>query len=266
MQEKNDGSSCALGKCSVRPCPGSGQNGAEIGRPPAGLAPGLFARGTARVARASVTCGFVAAAPRVRHRGQHRRPPRRRRRLRRLPGPLPTFSLGLGPDISCSQRHGMVINSSNEGSKRVGRGPGRRPGASLYTRKRLSLTGARSIAWCLHIHTEASLSQGPGLKSLLASLKTRWMMWRAISARPYLDGVRRPLDSRTAQFEGPLLHSMPQVRRRTFSLLFVLLPPQILRDVEIPRRASFVLARLFQQSQLVEPPRVFRLQVSQEGH
>jgi hypothetical protein len=37
-------------------------------------------------------------------------------------------------------------------------GPGRTPGASFYTRRRLSLTGARAKAWCLLIHAEASLS------------------------------------------------------------------------------------------------------------
>ena len=38
------------------------------------------------------------------------------------------------------------------------RGPGPKPGASLYTRERPSPTGARAKAWCLLIHAEASLS------------------------------------------------------------------------------------------------------------
>ena len=47
------------------------------------------------------------------------------------------------------------------------RGQGRKPGASLYTRKRLSLTGARAKAWCLLIHAEASLSHGDKGESLV---------------------------------------------------------------------------------------------------
>ena len=38
------------------------------------------------------------------------------------------------------------------------RGPGRKLVASLYTRKRLSLTGFRVKAWLLRIHAEASLT------------------------------------------------------------------------------------------------------------
>jgi len=41
------------------------------------------------------------------------------------------------------------------------RGPARKPGASLYTRKRpLLATGGRAKAWCFRIHAEASLSHG----------------------------------------------------------------------------------------------------------
>jgi len=45
-----------------------------------------------------------------------------------------------GPDTSCSPRHRMPCNSIHEGSNCGGctRGPGRKPGASSYTRKRLS--------------------------------------------------------------------------------------------------------------------------------
>ena len=43
-------------------------------------------------------------------------------------------------------------------------GPGRKPGASLCTRKRLSLTGTRAKAWCLLTHAEASLSLSHGVQ------------------------------------------------------------------------------------------------------
>jgi len=56
----------------------------------------------------------------------------------------------------------------------LSRGPGRKPGASSYTRKHLSLslTGARAKAWCLLIHAEASLSHG-GQGEKLVSPYTR---------------------------------------------------------------------------------------------
>jgi len=48
------------------------------------------------------------------------------------------------------------------------RGPGRQPGASLYTRKRLSLTGARAgAAPLLYTREHLSLSLSPSDRSLL---------------------------------------------------------------------------------------------------
>ena len=49
----------------------------------------------------------------------------------------------------------------------LGTGTWRKPGASSYTRKRLSLTGAKAKAWCLRIHAEASLSHGGQGESLV---------------------------------------------------------------------------------------------------
>ena len=51
-----------------------------------------------------------------------------------------------------------LVPAHTRGSVSPSRGPGRKLGASSYTRKRLSLTGARAKAWCPPIHAEASLS------------------------------------------------------------------------------------------------------------
>jgi len=50
------------------------------------------------------------------------------------------------------------------------RGPGLKFAASSYTRKRLSLTGARAKAWCLLLHAEASLSLSLSLALVCVSL------------------------------------------------------------------------------------------------
>ena len=63
--------------------------------------------------------------------------------------------LGLDPGDGRTE-HGVPFYIS----RKYLRGPGREPGASLLTQKRLSLTGARAKAWCLFIHAEASLSHG----------------------------------------------------------------------------------------------------------
>jgi len=49
----------------------------------------------------------------------------------------------------------------------LSRGPGRKPGASLYTRQCLSLTGGRVKAWCLRIQAAMSLSHGGQGESLV---------------------------------------------------------------------------------------------------
>ena len=68
-----------------------------------------------------------------------------------------------------------VPPSYTRGSVSLPRGPGRKPGASfLYTRKRLSPTGARAKAWrLLLIHAEASLSHGGQGESLVPPSYTR---------------------------------------------------------------------------------------------
>ena len=53
-----------------------------------------------------------------------------------------------------------LVPPYTRGSVSLSRGPWLKPGASLYTRKRLSLTGAGAKAWCLLVHAEASPSHG----------------------------------------------------------------------------------------------------------
>ena len=60
-----------------------------------------------------------------------------------------------------------MVPPYTRGNVSLSRGPGRKPGASLYTRKRLSLTGTRANAWCLLIHAEAPLSHGGQGESLV---------------------------------------------------------------------------------------------------
>jgi len=105
--------------------------------------------------------------------------------------------LGLVPGRYCSPRHGMS------------RGPRRKPGASSYTRKRLSLIGARAKAWCLLIHAEASLS----LIGCHLNHETRIhgaleddATWRAIPGRPNLG---RHVVARGARRRGPGAYTRP---------------------------------------------------------
>ena len=56
-----------------------------------------------------------------------------------------------------------LVPPFTSGRVSLSRGPGRKPGASVYTRKRLSLTGGRAKAWCLLSHADSSLCHGgPG--------------------------------------------------------------------------------------------------------
>ena len=115
-----------------------------------------------------------------------------------------TAAVKVVPAIYCPPRHFepsfLEISASYTGT-------GRKPGASLYTQKCLSPTGARAKSWCLLIHMEASLSYmaranawcllvpvEASLSLSLAlthslypsSLHPGSMTWRAISAKHIL--------------------------------------------------------------------------------
>jgi len=113
--------------------------------------------------------------------------PQRPARLARVPGQsLPDIVHGVRAEAWCLLVHTGAYLS---------RGPGRKPGAVSYTRKRLSLafTWPRSKAWCLTVHAEASLRLHLSLRAHIArhvmgchstrDFNIRGITWRAISTR-----------------------------------------------------------------------------------
>jgi len=80
------------------------------------------------------------------------------------------------------------------------RGPGQKPGASLYTRKRLSRIhhGTRANAWCLLMNAEASLSHGPAARQRV----------RGVAAGQHLRG-RAPVIERADKVGGPAITHTP---------------------------------------------------------
>ena len=83
---------------------------------------------------------------------------------RNMSTPLPSSCIGAVPHGGLGE---TLVPPHTRGSVPLSRGPGRRPGASSYTRKRPSLTGAWARAWCVLIHAEASPSHGGQGESLV---------------------------------------------------------------------------------------------------
>jgi len=104
---------------------------------------------------------------------------------------LTTPGMEAGPCTELKRGPGLVPPCTR-GIVSLSRGAGRKPGASLYTWNRLSLTGGREKAWCLIIHAEVSLSllicvhRGPTLVPVSGQLYTLLATYHLLGC--YIDG------------------------------------------------------------------------------